>query len=100
MLTLVLRGVRVRYLILEKAIRLTAESVLTAIPSVTAVGSTIGVTLLSRTAASVHVTVRNRAGETAPDSLAQTIASEIQARTGCRSEVKVEMVPVQTYSTL
>jgi uncharacterized hydrophobic protein (TIGR00271 family) len=99
-LTLVLRGVRVRYLVLEKAIRLAVESALTAIPSVTTIGSTISVTLLNRAAANVHVTIRNQAGETVPDSLAQTIASQIKARTGCRSEVTVEMIPFQTYSTL
>ena len=100
MLTLFLRGVRAQYLVLEKTIRQTAESTLAAVPGVTPVGSTINVTLLSDTAANVHVTVRNRAGETVPASLAQIIAADIKGRTGCRSEVTVEMIPYQTYSTL
>jgi len=102
MLTLGLRGVRVRYLTLEKSIRRTAESILTAAPDVTAVGSVIGVTLLSDTAANIHVTVRNRARETVtvPEALAQAIAIKIKEKTGCRSEVTVEMIPSQTYSTL
>jgi uncharacterized hydrophobic protein (TIGR00341 family) len=102
MVTLGLRGVRARYLKLEKAIHWTAESVLTAAPDVTAMGSTIGVTLLGDTAANVHVTIRSRARETltVPESLAQTIAIKIKEKTGCRSEVTVEMIPSQTYSTL
>ena len=100
MLTLGLRGVRARYLALEKAIRLVAESILTAAPGVTSVGSKISVTLLSRTAATVHVTIRNRASEMPPDSLAQTIATKIKDRTGCRSEVTIEIIPAQAYSTL
>ena len=100
MLTLGLRGVRARYLALEKAIRVVAESVLTASPSVTSVGSKISVTLLSRTAATVHVTIRNRAGEMPPDSMAQTIATKIKDKIGCRSEVTIEIIPSQAYSTL
>lgn len=102
MLTLGLRGVRERYLILEKAIRQAAESVLIATPNVTSVGSNIDVALLSDTAANVHVTVRNQVRETmtVPESLAQAIAIKIRERTSCRSEVTVEMIPSQTYSTL
>lgn len=100
MLMLALRGVRPQYLVLEKGIRRTVESTLAATPGVTPVGGTIHVTLLSHTIANVYVTVRNQAGEEAPASLAQTIATEIQERTGCRSEVTVEIIPCQTYSTL
>jgi uncharacterized hydrophobic protein (TIGR00271 family) len=99
MLMLSLRGVRAQYLELEKAIRQAAESTLTVVPGVTPVGSTIGVTLLSQDLASVHATVRNRGGESMPPGLAQTIATRIQEQTGCRSEVTVEMIPSQTYST-
>lgn len=100
MLTLFLRGVRVQHLVLEKAIRQTVESTLASLPGTTPMGSTIHVTLLSHTVINVHVTVRNQAGEMIPTSLAQTIAAEIKDRTGCRSEVTVEMIPCQTYSTL
>jgi uncharacterized hydrophobic protein (TIGR00271 family) len=100
MLTLILRGVRPRYLALEEAIRLAVESVLTALPGIATVGNGTSVTLVSRTAASVHVTIRNQAGEVVPDSLAEAITSRIKARTGCRSEVIVEIIPSQTHSTL
>ena len=43
--------------------------------------------------------VRNPSGESVPDSLAHTIATEIKNRAGCRSEVTVELIPSQTYST-
>lgn len=100
MIMMALRGIRVQYLTIEKAIRQTVESTLVAIPDVTTVGSTINVTLLSDTVASVYVTVRNQAGGMVPDSLAQTIATHINDETGCRSEVTVEVIPCQTYSTL
>lgn len=100
MLTLFLRGVRARYLLLEKAIRRTVESTLAALSATQLMGSKIHVTLLSHAAANVHVMVRSREGEVIPLTLAQTIATEIKDRTGCRSEVTVEMIPSQTYSTL
>jgi len=100
MLMLTLRGVRAQYLVLEKLIRSTVESTLAAVPGVTPVGSTINVTLLSHTVANVHVTVRNQAGERMVAPVAQAIGARIKERTGCRSEVTVEIVPCQTYSTL
>ena len=99
MLTLALRGIRSRYLTLEKSVRQAVESILAAVPGVTPVGSTINVTLLSDTAVKIHAAVRNPSGETVPDSLAQTIATEIKNRSGCLSQVTVEIVPSQTYST-
>ncbi|MBC7248963.1 MAG: DUF389 domain-containing protein [Anaerolineae bacterium] len=100
MLTLFLRGVRARYLMLEKAIRRTVESTLAALSATQLMGSKIHVTLLSHAAANVNVIVRSREGEVISGTLAQTIAAEIQDRTGCRSEVTVEIIPCQTYSTL
>jgi len=100
MLVLALRGVRRRYLDLEKAIRRTAEIVLSRAPGVTLVGSVINVTLLSPGAAKVDVTARHQPGEIVPHSLAQTIGDEMQSRTGCRGEVTVDLIPSQTYSTL
>ena len=99
MLVLAVRGVRVRYLDLEKGIRRTAESVLSRTSGVALVGSVINVTLLSPSAAKVDVTARHQPGEIVPDSLAQTIGDEMQARTGCRGEVTVDLIPSQTYST-
>jgi len=100
MLMLALRGVRGQYLVLEKAIRGAVESALTAVPSVTPAGSTINVTLLSENLAKVHATIRDHTGGGIPPSLAKAIAIKIQEQTGCRSEVTVEMIPYQTYSTL
>jgi uncharacterized hydrophobic protein (TIGR00271 family) len=99
MLMMALRGVRARYLVLEKAIRQVVESTLAASPGVMLLGSQIHVTLLSESAASIHVIVRSRPDELPPTTLAQTIADCIQERKQCRSEVTVEMIPSQTYST-
>jgi len=99
-LMLALRGVRAQFLALEKAIRQAVEFTLAASPGVTPAGSTMSVRLLSPGAADVCVTVRNPAGETVPASLAQDIATKIEERAGCRSEVTVEILPSQTYSTL
>jgi uncharacterized hydrophobic protein (TIGR00271 family) len=100
MLILVLRGVRRQYLILEKAIRQAAESILVATPGITLGTDTVDVILVSRSAAQVYVTVRETAGTTARDSLAQAIATEILDKVGCRSEVTVDIVPSHTYSNL
>jgi hypothetical protein len=102
MLTLALRGVRGRNLALEKSIHQTVEFVLADAEGITLVGSTINVTLLSHDAAEVDIVVRTEGGETAPDSLAETIATKIRDETecGCRSVVTIEVIPCQTYSTL
>lgn len=100
MLVLAVRGVRARYLNLEKAVRRTAETVLSRAPGVTLVGSVINVTLLSPGAAKVDVTARHQPGEIVPDSLAQTIGDELQSGIGCRGEVTVDLIPSQTYTTL
>ena len=99
-LVLAVRGVRPQHLRLEKAIRQAAESALTSFATLRLVGSAIHVTLLSPALAKVHITVRADVGVTVPDSLAQTIAAQIHDRTGCRSEVSIDLIPCQTYSTL
>jgi uncharacterized membrane protein len=99
MVMMALRGIRVQYLAIEKAIRQTVKSTLVTVPGAVLVGSTVHVTLLSDTVASVHVTARSQGGAEIPDSLAQTIATDVKDRTGCRSEVTVEVIPSQTYST-
>ena len=99
-LILALRGVRLRYLVLEKTIRQTAEDTLAA--SLTALPPEIvaNVVLLSDTAADVHVTVYTEADLPLPASLAQTVTSEIATKTGYRSKVAVERVLCRTHSTL
>jgi uncharacterized hydrophobic protein (TIGR00271 family) len=99
-LVLALRGVRPQYLRLEKAIRRAAESALASSAALRLVGSEIHVTLLSRALTKVRITVRADVRVTVPDLLAQTIAGEIHSRTGCRSEVSIDLIPCQTYSTL
>jgi uncharacterized membrane protein len=98
MLMLGLRGVRGRYLALEKGIRQAAESALAATPGVLLRVSVIDVTLLGDTAAEVHVIARMSGDEAVTQTLAQSIAAAVQDRTGCRSEVMVEVIPSQSYS--
>jgi len=100
MLMLTVRGIKRKYLDLEKKIRVVAESALTAAPGVTALGSTIHVTLLADTAAKVNITVRRLVADQVPDSLAENISALIQEKVGCRSEVSVELIPTQMYSML
>jgi uncharacterized hydrophobic protein (TIGR00271 family) len=99
MLMMALRGIRLRYLVLEKRIRQVVESTVLASPGVMLLGSQIHVTLLSESAVGIHVIVRSQPDEMPPATLAQTIADCIQERKQCRSEVTVEMIPTQTYST-
>jgi len=100
MVMMALRGIRVHYLTIEKAVRRTAEKAILSVPEIIPVSSTINVTLLSDTIASVHVSLRNQGSEMAHSSLAQLIANKILDETGCRSEVTIEIIPSQTYSTL
>lgn len=99
MLMLTLRGIRVKYLLLEKRIRQTVESVLVAVPNISVEGLTINVTLLGETLTAIRATIRSEPGETAPDDLAQSIATTVLEKTACRSEVAVEILPTQTWST-
>jgi len=100
MLMLTLRGIRVKYLLLEKRIRQTAESVLVAVPNISVEGLTINVTLLGETLAAIRATIRSQPGKTTPGNLAQSIVTTVQEKTGCRSEVAVEILPTQTWSNL
>lgn len=100
MLMLTVRGIKRKYLDLEKKIRVVAESALAAAPGVTALGSTIHVTLLADTAAKVNITVHRLVADQVPDSLAENISALIQEKVGCRSEVSVELIPTQMYSML
>jgi uncharacterized hydrophobic protein (TIGR00271 family) len=100
MLMLALRGIRADYLRLEKAIRQAVEATLVTTPAIVLAGSKIHVSLLSDAAASIYVTARNESGAKMPESLAETIAANVQNQTNCRSEVTVEVIPSQAYSTL
>jgi uncharacterized membrane protein len=100
MLMLGLHGVRVRYHAMETTIRRTVDSTLGAALGAIPLANTIKVTLLSPTAAKVHVTVRHQAVETPQTALAKAICDEVNHRLGFRSEVMVETIPFQAYSTL
>ena len=94
---LALRGVRSRWLGLEKALRRTAQATLAAVCGETLAATAIHVTLVSPAHAQLHLTVRLPTGQTLPPSLAQAIAADVREQTDCSSEVTVEMIPCQVY---
>jgi len=99
MLMLALRGVRARYLALENAVRRAAESALARAPGVMLRASTVDVTLLGETAVDIRAAVRYSDDRPLPCALARDIACAIQERVGCHSEVTVDVIPAQSYST-
>ena len=99
-LILVLRGIRRRYLDLEKAIRDSVAVTLDIVPGFIDVGSTIDVTLLSPSETRINVIVRRRFGGKVPETLAHTIAINVTTETGCHSDVTVEVIPLLTHSEL
>lgn len=98
-LVLALRGVRLPYLQLEKAVRSAAEAVLTKVPGLRLAGRQIDVRL-SPDAASVRITVRSQRGEDVEPTLAEGIATHILDETGCRCEVTVDLIPCQMHCIL
>ena len=100
MLMLGLHGVRVSYLTMETTILRTVESSLAATLGAIPFANTISVTLLDPTSVKLHITVRHKAGEIHPADLAQAIGDAINNRLGYWSEVMVETIPCQTYSTI
>jgi len=99
-LVLALRGVRLSYLQLEKAVRSAAESVLTRVPGLHLPRRQIDVALLSPHAASVRISVHIEQSRSIEPMLAERIAAHIKDETGCDCEVTVDLVPCQVYSTL
>lgn len=99
-LMLALRGVRAKYLHLEKAIRQAAKSTVASSGGVSLTGSEVDVTLLGPMAARVEMRVRNPLGQTVPASFATDVAARIRDETACRSEVTVELIPAQSHSAL
>jgi uncharacterized hydrophobic protein (TIGR00271 family) len=99
-LMLAIRGVRPRYLALEKTIRRTVETTIASRLTESPVEVAANVVLLSDETADVHATVHCGTASPLPASLAQAITTEIEAKSGCRSKVLVEMTPCQAYSTL
>jgi uncharacterized hydrophobic protein (TIGR00271 family) len=99
-LMLAIRGVRPRYLALEKTIRRTVESTIASRLAELPVEVAANVILLSDETADVRATIHCGAAGALPASLAHAITAEIETRSGCRSKVVVEMTPCQAYSTL
>ena len=99
-LMLTLRGVRLRYLVLEKAIRQTVNDKLAETLDVSSQRITANVVLLSETTVDVQATVYKESDFSIPQTLAQGVTSEIEAKTGYRSKVTIEIIPLQVYSTL
>ena len=94
---LAVRGIRRRHLVLEKHIRQTVAVTLDVVPGFISVGSTVDVTLLGETEARVDVILRRRFGGEVPDTLAQTIASDVAEQTSCKCNVTVETIPLLTH---
>lgn len=99
MVLLWLYGVRSQFHILETTIRRTVESTVTAILGDISDGSIISVTLIDPTAVRIHATLKHKAAEKHLATLARNIGDEIKNGLGYRSDVMVETIPCQTYST-
>lgn len=99
-LILILRGVRLRYLVLEKTIRQTVIDKLAESLDVSSQKITANVVLLDETTADIQATVYKESDFSIPESLAQSVTSEIKAKTGYLSKVTIEIIPHQVHSTL
>ena len=97
---LALWGVRRKFLNLEKSIRSAVALTLGVVPGFISVGSTVHVTLLGNHEALVDVILRRQLGGKVSHTLAATIAADIAAKTSCRSDVTVEIVPVLTHASI
>jgi uncharacterized membrane protein len=97
MLIFLIRGIRRRHFDLERTIRTTVEGILSTISNHALTNSIIDIILLDEDSARGEVTVKHRQDKPLPDTLAQTIASELAKQANCRSEVTVEMIPYQTH---
>jgi len=94
------RGIRYKYLLMEKKIRRTVESALVTELTEMPEAFDINVTLLGDNVATIHTRVQSQPGELIPETLAQSIASKVQEKTNFKSEVTLEIIPTQVYSTL
>jgi len=99
-LMLILRGVRLRYLVLEKSIRQTTIDTLAASLVVSSQKITANVVLLDEKNADVKATVYKESDFSIPKSLVQCVTTEIKAKTGYLSKVTIEIIPHQVHSTL
>ena len=99
-LILFIRGIRRNILDQEKAIRSTTAATIERVPGFIDEGSTIDVILLSKNEALINVIVRRHFGGEVPNTLAQTIAEDVEASTNCKSDITVDVIPLLTYAGL
>jgi len=99
-LILMLRGIRRRFLDQEKAVRQVTSEAIERVPGFIQEGSTIDVTLLSKNEVLISVILRRHFGGEVPKTLAASIAEDVQARTGCRSDISVDVIPLITHKGL
>lgn len=95
---LAIRGVRRRYLEVEKKIRDVTSATIANVPGFISVGSIIDVTLLNEHEARVDVLLRRDFRGEVPEHLAETIASSVLAATSRKIDVAVEVVPILTHA--
>jgi uncharacterized hydrophobic protein (TIGR00271 family) len=95
---LAMRGVRLKYLQLEKRIRNVVGVTLDVVPGFIAVASSVHVTLHGNRDATIDVILRRRVGGQVPESLAATIANDIEHETTVRTDVTVEIIPLLTHT--
>ncbi len=94
---LAIRGVRRRYLDVEKKIRKVTSATIAGVPGFISDGTIVDVTLLNANEARVDVLLRREFRGVVPEHLAQSIASSVLAATSMRSDVAVEVVPILTH---
>ncbi len=99
MLIFFLRGMRKQHFDLEHTLRQIAESALQEISEVVHNISVVDITLQNESEACIYITLRGHTNEI-PADFAQTINRRISQKTGCRSDVTIELSPCQMYSTL
>lgn len=95
---LAIRGVRRRYLEVEKRIRDVTSATIAGVPGFISVGSVVDVTLLNEHEARVDVLLRREFRGKVPEHLAETIASSVRQATSMRIDVSVEVVPILTHA--
>jgi uncharacterized hydrophobic protein (TIGR00271 family) len=98
MFVLALRGVRKRWLELERNVRQIIETTVDTISSGDVEESLASVTLLSAHRVCVYVVIRNYAGDPVPDGFSQTLAARIKDATGCQAEVLIDEIACQKFS--
>ena len=99
-LMLILRGVRLRFLDLEKTIRQTVIDTLAVHLNISTQKITANVVLLDENTTDVQVKVYKESDFSIPESLAQSVTTEINAKTGYLSKVTIVIIPHQVHSTL